>query len=410
MRTFLPVAVMGLTMACDGGISGVATVVEHDSAGVRIVENQRMDSARIAWWSIGHPASVDIGDDAEGAAYALSQVTSAMRLSDGRIVVASAGSADVRYYDGGGTYRLTSGSRGGGPGEFRRPSALIRMPGDTLLVIDNMARRTTVLDANGIFVRSSPFIAAPGAPNSFPVISGRFADGSFFTVRTLITADEVIDGVQRPQLFIARVNAEGDEVNPITTVPGREQLIRIKSSNGDIQSISIGTPPFARLPLSAASGDRLFVATQDVPQVDVYTHDGTLTRIIRTGHAMVPRTSQHTAAWIDRSLEGLPADRQRDQREMLSGIPGPDLIPPYGDMLIDSSGNLWLQDYDDRLAYTGDWNVYRPDGRFIARIRLPAGIKVYDIGSDYVLGVERDDLDVEHVRVYRLDRADRPQF
>jgi hypothetical protein len=37
-------------------------------------------------------------------------------------------------------------------------------------------------------------------------------------------------------------------------------------------------------------------------------------------------------------------------------------------------------------------------------VELPAGLRVLEIGGDYVLGVWNDELDVQHVRLHRLDR------
>jgi hypothetical protein len=43
-------------------------------------------------------------------------------------------------------------------------------------------------------------------------------------------------------------------------------------------------------------------------------------------------------------------------------------------------------------------------GRILARVQMPSKFRVQEIGEDYVLGVWRDDLDVESVRVYGLRR------
>ena len=43
-------------------------------------------------------------------------------------------------------------------------------------------------------------------------------------------------------------------------------------------------------------------------------------------------------------------------------------------------------------------------GRAVARTEGPARFTVLDIGRDYVLGLRTDDLDVEHVEVYRITR------
>jgi hypothetical protein len=40
----------------------------------------------------------------------------------------------------------------------------------------------------------------------------------------------------------------------------------------------------------------------------------------------------------------------------------------------------------------------------IAYADLPVGLRVTDIGPDYVLGIELDSLDVEHVRMYAVTK------
>jgi hypothetical protein len=46
--------------------------------------------------------------------------------------------------------------------------------------------------------------------------------------------------------------------------------------------------------------------------------------------------------------------------------------------------------------------VHDAEGRLVARVRMPESFRPLHIGEDFVLGVERDDLDVEHVRMYRI--------
>jgi hypothetical protein len=48
--------------------------------------------------------------------------------------------------------------------------------------------------------------------------------------------------------------------------------------------------------------------------------------------------------------------------------------------------------------------IFDPDGRAIGTVESPAGLHVYSIGSDYLLGVRRDTLGVELVEGYRLRR------
>ena len=56
---------------------------------------------------------------------------------------------------------------------------------------------------------------------------------------------------------------------------------------------------------------------------------------------------------------------------------------------------------------SGLHDVFRPDGRYLGTVKMPHGLDKVEIGPDYVLGVTRDDLGVEFVRMFRLDRGGR---
>jgi len=51
------------------------------------------------------------------------------------------------------------------------------------------------------------------------------------------------------------------------------------------------------------------------------------------------------------------------------------------------------------------WEVFSPEGVWLGPVRMPARFTLLDIGSDFVLGVFRDGLDVQHVQVLRLHRS-----
>ena len=50
------------------------------------------------------------------------------------------------------------------------------------------------------------------------------------------------------------------------------------------------------------------------------------------------------------------------------------------------------------------WDVFSADGAWLGRVHTPGRFRVLEIGSDYMLGVRKDDLDVEHVQVLALTR------
>ena len=75
-------------------------------------------------------------------------------------------------------------------------------------------------------------------------------------------------------------------------------------------------------------------------------------------------------------------------------------------MMVDHSGNLWVQDYPRIGAPTVTWRVFARDGAGMARVDLPTHFTAYEIGSDYVLGRHLDPHEsIPQVRMYRLRRT-----
>jgi hypothetical protein len=81
-------------------------------------------------------------------------------------------------------------------------------------------------------------------------------------------------------------------------------------------------------------------------------------------------------------------------------------IPAHAQrMYADALGNLWLQAYQ-LPGHDGPstWLVFDTDGQWLGTVDMPAAFTVNEIGPDYVLGVARDSLDVQYVRMYRLEK------
>ncbi|MEE2897432.1 MAG: hypothetical protein VX815_03095 [Gemmatimonadota bacterium] len=52
----------------------------------------------------------------------------------------------------------------------------------------------------------------------------------------------------------------------------------------------------------------------------------------------------------------------------------------------------------------GEWLVISPDGSEVGWIEVPAGLELVQVTSNSVVGLHRDDLGVESVRVHLLTR------
>jgi hypothetical protein len=100
------------------------------------------------------------------------------------IVIANAGTSELRYHDARGSWLRSVGGQGEGPGEFRTLTNIWRMRGDTLLAWDTRLRRLSFFAPGGEFVGSRIFVIAPvrlpsgmSMTNSV-IFQGVFADGS----------------------------------------------------------------------------------------------------------------------------------------------------------------------------------------------------------------------------------------
>lgn len=402
-RRSAPMAVL-LTVPAAVALVGCGTGAEppgpavRDSAGVTIVQNEAPDPMRLPAWQLSAAPLLDIGSVEGTDEETLFRVVGAVRLSDGRVAVANGGTSEIRYYGPDGGHLRSVGGEGGGPGEFQRITRIIRMPGDSVAVMDLSARRVSVLSPEGAFVREIP-TAVSGAMLS---VAGLRPDGSWVASQNvLMSADGIQEGLTRPDVVWVSLPPEGGAPDTVGRFPGTERVIHIGSTQGRLTSVEVVTPPFGRATSVVPVGDDLVVATQDAAQVEVYGPDGALSRIVRTG---VP-LREVTAALVDEALQrryaDFPPDRRRDALKAAEGMPTGAFVPPYGDVMLDRSGRMWIQDYPD-LSDENRWTVYAADGTPVASISLPHDFRPYDIGTDWILGHGLDELEVEHVRVYAL--------
>ncbi len=64
---------------------------------------------------------------------------------------------------------------------------------------------------------------------------------------------------------------------------------------------------------------------------------------------------------------------------------------------------VWLREYPfPGVDEDQRWLVLEPDGTPVAWVSVPRHFRPWEFGEDYLLGVGRDELDVQYVQRYRL--------
>ena len=382
--------------ACGGGDAEEEAAVVRDSAGIQIVENRGGGWGEREGWRLSDEPAVQIGVAEGDPDYQMDRVRAALRLGDGRIVVANAGNQQIRWYHADGRLAATAGRRGGGPGEFQSLSALRRLPGDSVLAYDVSGFRLSWFDPAGRFVRSVPLQPVGRVP---PRFVDRFADGTLLlssSVRTLGSSPE--PGTRRDTLLFLRAGTDGVPVDSLPVTPASEASFQFITEGGRIQMMNILTLPFMRNVHTATSGDRYWQGTNDAYQIVLRRPDGTPERIVRRTVQPVPVRG----AYLDSLRRVQVAESGPEAGKALDRVQIPEHLPAFERLLVDDAGNLWVQ----QTAWPGRapvaWDVFDPRGTLLGTVRMPPAFRATHVGGDFVLGVWTDEDGVEYVRMYRL--------
>ena len=87
-----------------------------------------------------------------------------------------------------------------------------------------------------------------------------------------------------------------------------------------------------------------------------------------------------------------------------SEVPAAETIPPYELFRADALGNLWIGEYLLPGETQRTWTIIGSDGKAIGRLTTPPRTLPLEIGPDYLLGLTRDELDVETLTLWPLTR------
>jgi hypothetical protein len=376
--------------ACSEAGAPVSEVVVADSAGVRIVTNP-MESEALPW-VVGDAPLVSIGGAAASEEEQLFGVRGAARLSDGRIVVANGGTHELRFFSADGGFLSASGAEGEGPGEFVGIWIMYRLPGDTLLVYDQRSSYLRTIDRERT------------AEVQFSSVVGFYADGSQLGQNFVNTGGELPSGLQRFMTDLYHFGTDGTLLAQLGPYMLDETYFVPLEGGG----LSFWDPVFGRQSYRLAAGDRFLYADNETFDIQLRESDGSLRMVIRRAGLAPAVEAHHIEGEKERRVEEQTDENAlRELERILAEIPIPDRFPAHGDIVHDARGLLWVEVYRLPGDETQRWEVFGPDGVLMGQVTFPEVLDtVYEIGEDYVLGLARDELDVESVRIYGLMRGE----
>lgn len=399
-------ALMSLTvLACEQGRQSAPflLVQPRDSAGIWIVENEMpLDGTRLPWRISPEPI-VSIGAVAGEEPYLLDGVAHATQLSDGRIVVANRGTSELRVFDGRGVHLATWGGRGDGPGEFSELMRVEPWRGDSIIAWHAPRLGLSIFDTGGDYGRRLEFVHDPAT-----LLHHRFwpqqvtRDGSILAVHMPEGADTVVVQLR---------DGEGRVRSEFGSHAGWEPYIHAEGTDRSMLFRKI----FGRDPVWTSWGELVVIGHTGRYELRAFAVDGSLERIVRRGHVPRSPTPAEVQEYIDGQLawtSTMPGSQPERWRRAYEAVPVAEHFPAFKSIMSDAVDHLWVEEYDSvdpQGEYEGPrlWTVFDPQGRMLGLFETPEGLWIDEVGEDYILGTSRDELNVEYVEVWGLERLAR---
>lgn len=344
-------------------------------------------------WQVSVLPLLTIGSrDAEGPEL-FGSIVGATHLSSGAVVVADGKSLELRFFSPDGKHLRTAGRSGGGPGEFRGISIFQRCAGDSVFVYDVAQARVSVFGPDGVYARLGN-VRKWWSNGMSPYAFWCNPAGVMAFVNRSLSAMTPPEREGPVRIDVDLVLVHRDSVVILGAFPGSDMYFK---------SSSRGPRPLGKQTMIGVGATSVFVGTGDRFEIQEFSLEGKHLQTIREDRATVPVTTAEVEAYVsDFIARASGRVNTSTYRQYFQEIEWPKTYPAYGQLKVDGAGNLWVEEYPIPGKDIRDWTIYSRSGGRIAVITLPRGFRLLEAGRDYVLGVWRDELDVDYIRVYGL--------
>lgn len=339
---------------------------------------------------IGVAPDLTVGDALGDTLQELFGVVTPFLLPDRRLVVPLAEAGMIRVFGPDGAFRRSLGRRGEGPGEFTGLAAAWAR-GDTIEAYDRDLVRITRFPPGG-----PPEVVPLQGPRIVAVVPGPLADG------WLLVAIPGGGPSGRDRMVYHRFGFDGAHLGELAELEGMHRVATPGATGPDPLS------PMAR---AAVAGGRVYLAETLTSVVTVVEADGARREVAWEPGPSMPAEAafriitDSAAARVERgALPAVLGD--------LDAFPVRDRVPSFWDLRVDEEGFVWVQPFvpgKHSMALgaaggDGEWWIVAPDGGRVGAVTVPEGLQPTWIGSDALVGIHRDGLGVETVRVHRVRR------
>lgn len=382
---------MALAAGCHSDTSTASVVA--DSAGVRTI--------RISWDTapvrpVDTTRVLVIGGAGEFDDAGFYKVRGIASLGDTTLFVVDGGAQQVVRVDLMTRRMVRIGRRGDGPFEFRGLTSLIPTAAGNLYAVDAQRRRIVEFSASGDLVAEHGFPREAQAPGHLHVVLAGPAtmDGIYVGVVPVFTG--MPDGhAHRAYGALVRFSEPSDT------------LVRFLGESEFISADAAGAVMFGASTLMSGSEDGIWIGDTATPMVERWApRAGLVTRVLWTTRRARQLTPPRLEQFWKTVESKLPGSDMSVLAEMKQTIPFADSIPAFGS-LVTGAREVWIADhyppeavYFEEPVSTQEWLVVDWETGDSYRVVTPSGFELRLVTPTYLIGVHRDGLGVETVRLY----------
>jgi hypothetical protein len=266
------------------------------------------------------------------------------------------------------------------------------MEGDSVVIVDlTVPLKFNIFSLDGTYART---VLSPIGPSRFGTqYLGTFADNSVLLRKT--DDNSTLEGdISREYGTLFRFSLSDTVASVVARAPGLANR-----ADGKVQAWSAQGH-------QALADSTVFVGRGDQFEIREHNLTGRLQRIVRLIRKPRAPTAVEIETWKELALAS-PAAKTPAVRRRFEETVFPEALPFHWFMLADAVGNLWVQELRIRPT-TNDpssgnvWEVFDSGGVHLGPVVVPEGLRIFEIGADYILSRWRDADGVEHVREYIL--------
>jgi hypothetical protein len=156
-------------------------------------------------------------------------------------------------------------------------------------------------------------------------------------------------------------------------------------------------------------GGELFAMDAVNGVITAYTADGESRTVFTASERVQVTADLHDALLRDLPNQpiftGIPPDTLRNAFQRL--LPVGTLLTRWTSIFADPTGRLWLRTLEcsGLPAESEDYEIVTVDGEYLGRISIPGTLAVRAVRGDRVLVHRTDELEVEHIDLYRMENV-----